>query len=780
MIKFLFSILLGFSTSFLYAQISISGSIRAKGSLMSNASVMLADSSGKYITGIKTDEHGKFTLFPRSTGRYRIEIFSVGFQTVKKNLEVKNESLDLGVIELIEFSEDLQEVTVSSKKPVFERKVDRMVFNIENSILTAGGDAVDAIKLAPGVRVDDKGISMVGKSTVKVMINDRLSYMSGSDLNDYLKTIDAGNIQKIEVITNPPANFDAEGNSGILNIVLKKNPGKRLLGNLTNSYALTSSGRSLGSSAINLGFNKEKISIQLSGFSSLGSTAPTEKNTTFYPQNSWELENSRTDKLRSINFNMGLEYKEGKSTFAAQYSLSVSRPGISETGNTNIKNNNRVIDSTLSTQANSRSKNLYNTVNFRYERKIDSLGKRWFINADYFSVNSDKDRNFITETIRSNGNNTKISGNNLSDQNYRVFVSELGFELPLKPFELIFGAKGSDINNANNALTTIQRDSFLYSEKTLGLYLSLKKKIGKLELKAGLRSEFTSTQGESIVSQQITTNNYGKLFPTIYAMYEMNDIHTFSASFGRRISRPAYSYLNPFKWYNNQYSYSEGNPFLQPSFIDNLEFVHTLNQNLSSSVYFSRTTGGYGQISILTPDNPLQITSVQNYYNSSQIGIQESYTFSLGVWESYNTANVYYNNSTGIIRSALPKLKGYGAYVSTFNTIKLSKSNRLSMDANYWLQLPEKLDLTSSGAYSQFDLGLKYLTKSKRFQFTLTANDVFKSNSPRMVMLNNNVRQQFNNYYDFSRIRFSLKYKFTDKDFKVKNLGANEERSRAN
>ena len=252
---------------------------------------------------------------------------------------------------------------------------------------------------------------------------------------------------------------------------------------------------------------------------------------------------------------------------------------------------------------------------------------------------------------------------------------------------LWYGGKLSFIktqNNVNYFDTTLgnpifdptQSNEFNYDENTQAIYLNGTKKINeKWETQLGFRLENTQTEGVSKTLNQKNTNSYTKLFPTFYLTYTPNEKNSFSINYNKRINRPSYNRLNPFRWYSNPFSYTEGNPFLQPSFSNNLELNYTFNDNWSNSIYYSHTDNGFEQITIVDNTDNIQKTIAQNFFKTTIIGISESYTYNKLKWLSSTFSFDWnYSKSESLIPITNQNLNGSNAYFSTTNDFNLNKN----------------------------------------------------------------------------------------------------------
>ena len=305
----------------------------------------------------------------------------------------------------------------------------------------------------------------------------------------------------------------------------------------------------------------------------------------------------------------------------------------------------------------------------------------------------------------------------------------------------------------------------------------------KWETQLGFRLENTQTEGVSKTLNQKNTNSYAKLFPTFYLTYTPNEKNAFSINYNKRINRPSYNRLNPFRWYSNPFSYTEGNPFLQPSFSNNLELNYTFNDNWSNSIYYSHTDNGFEQITIVDNTDNIQKTIAQNFFKTTIIGISESYTYNKLKWLSSTFSFDWnYSKSESLIPITNQNLNGSNAYFSISNDFNLNKNKTLLFNFSYWYNFKGTSDLDKNNAYSQLDASLKYFAFDKKLQISFNANDILSTNRPIYTSFTNNIQIDYKNYYDVRLFRLSLVYKFGNKNINVekKEVGNQEEKERTN
>lgn len=774
----------------LIAQVKIGGTIVSHTEEpISFVKVILLEPDSTIKAGTTADLQGKFEL-QVEPGSYILQVREVSETVYSQPLNV-TEGIDLGTIKTKVHNQELGEVEVSVKKQLILRKVDRLIFNVENSIAANGGDALDALRITPGVKVQNDVISILGKSAVRVMVNDRLIQLSNDDLVNFLKTISSDNISKIEVITTPPAQYAADGNSGIINIVLINAKRDRWNAGVGASAAQ----RTFLGGAINgnFNFNQHKFSLQTS--LSLGNSTKEilDRSNTFYSTEVWSARSPRKVDYDYSSVQAALDYKfNSKWNAGIQYMGSFSEVEIG--GNSLTKrtdaNDGSMISQIQSTSA-SKEKPSMHSGNVHAIFTPDSLNTKISFDADYFTFQSAENRTFsgnyldASSNILSGSYFAMLSGNMNRLENYS---GRIDVEVPRKWGVLSFGTKysQSETNNAFKLYNTStgqavldknQSNTFNYLEKNGALYVSFSKELNKKwSIQAGLRSELTETKGYSANYDQTAINNYNKFFPTTYVSYTPNENHSYSASYGRRINRPNYEQLNPFRWYDSPFVYGEGNPFLNPSFSDNFEINHSF-KNINTNIFFSLMTNGFDQFGVVNPQTNTTNYLVLNFYDSRTMGISESYVFEKWKWwTSTNTFDLSYSVTTSDFTSAQLRSEGFQSSISTDNSFVLNKKKTLQLNVNYWQSFRGVWNVLTFLPASSFSASLKYAMLDNKLQFTLSATDVFKKNIFRAESLSNGIRQKYANYYDNRMVRFSVRYTFGSKLLNIqKNKFGNEE-----
>ena len=778
---------------FCLAQSTLKGKVNSETKSLEWAEISIVNKEGKIIDGTTTKEDGAFEINLKN-GSYKIEITLLGFTDYQKEISLEKNT-DLGTIILKENETKLVEVVVQSKKKTIEQKTDRLVYNLENNATTTGGDALIAINTAPGVVVKNDVITILGKGTSRVMIDGRLIELTDEELNNFLKSISAADIKNIEVISNPPAKYEADGTGGLINIIMKKGVRDSWKNSTTVSYDQNKYG--IYTLRDNFFYSKNKFRFSASVNGKTGYKNATENLDMFFPDG---LSTMNADtKVKNENFSgkLALDYDlSERTTIGFQFMNDRNNPDFgSDIRIEKYNMQNELQQVTLNNSFTDKgSKN--QTYNAHFISKLDPLNRKLSFDVDYFNYNSKFDRDFIANNYNPDMEFIDInqSGRNISNQDIDNWSFKAGMEHPFQTFNLSYGAKMSFTNSLSdvvfyNAITGTpeldpsQSNRFKYTENNQAVYINGDKKINeKWTLQAGLRLENTQTNGFSETMNQENVNDYLKLFPTFYASYKKNDNNTFSLNYGKRINRPRFDLLNPFTVYINSNSYSEGNPFLKPSFSDNFELAHSYKEVLRTSIFVNAITNGYGVVFTSNPETNTQIITRENYFKGLNYGLGESYSASFADWWQSENTLYFLGSETKFIKdiNATPS-NSLQIDFTTNNTFVLGKNTKLQIDFNY--STPFKSGLYEIGYTSSFDIGFKQDLLNKTLQIAFLANDIFNTSYLKdFTSVVNGVKQVYSQNESNRFVRLSVIYNFGNKKINVKerNFGNQEERKRVN
>jgi outer membrane receptor protein involved in Fe transport len=739
------------------------------------AEVLLVNKDSITIKNEFTKPSGAFSLAIEK-GAYVLQLRQLGKIMYKQTITVID-NLDLGTITITESKQQLEEVTVTSKKKLIERKVDRLVFNVENSISASGGDALDALRVTPAIKIQNDQIKMIGKSGMSVMVDDRIIQLSGDDLINFLKTIKSDDIKSIEVITTPPAKYNAEGNSGLINIKLKK--AKKDSWNTTLNSGYKQATYATGFTGLSLNVQKNRLTVQSNVNYINGSIAPDEQSQIYYPTILWKENNKSINYNKSLSGKLALDYKiSNKIKTGFQFTMVKNNPDAKDNTTTKVLKN-EMIEKMITTLGDQKIKKYSNIFNYHLIYEMDTIGRKLSLDFDYFNYKNDSNRLFETNSYNTDGTpivNPFSSANNLGNQNINNYAVNLDMEHPTNWASLNYGGRISFIKTANEfkyfdldtgipVFDPSQSNAFDYKENTQSLYISADKKMGeKWEAKLGVRYENTQTIGNSLTLNKEDKNSYARFFPTAYINYNPNDNHSFTLDYGKRINRPNFNFLNPFKWIFSPYSFSEGNPFLKPSFAHNIELNHAYKDLAITSAYFSYLDDGFEQFTAVDPTTNIQKVVPINFLINKTVGLNETINVQTFTWLK-NTfyADVYYSATNSKIPISLSYLSGWNGEFSLNNDFMLNKSKTAFFNLSYSYTTAGVDALDRNTGFDQLNASFKLLLLNKKLQITLYGNDLFSSNRPVYTTYSNNIKNSFRSYNDARYFRLSLSYSFGKK-----------------
>ncbi len=674
---------------------------------------------------------------------------------------------------------EIEQVNILVKKKLLERKADRLVFNVDASIASQGMDASETLANVPMLKVDENmgTISIQGKSSVNVMVNGRMLNLSGAQLLDYLKSIRSENISKIEVITTPPSKYEAQGNSGLINIILKKNPNLGFSGNISTGWTQRTYFNGYTNGTLN--YQTEKFSLSLKTNYVKGAKRSNERYNILGESKNFS-ESTRKDMWEDLTPSLNASYKINKnSEVGIEYIFDNGKNGM-DILNTTRNINPELEETNLMTKTFHREQSPTHTLSTYYDLKLDSLGKKLSLAGNFYRNDNPTEVNFSTLTLPEN---TIQDVRTLSKIKPQIFSVQGDLELPFSFGTIETGVKFNqfrnsadlkylDLENNQFVIDNIKSSTFHYREENYAAYGSFSKNFGEhWETKAGLRYENT------IVKSSVRDFNYGQWFPSAYVSYK-EDKNVFSLSYSRRINRPSMSNLNPFRWYENPYSYSTGNPLLTPSYINNYELSYTYNNKLTTSIYYLRLKNAFGQVSSL--DGLSQNSIYLNFYNNSFYGANFSYTDSFfKIWETTFSMNASYQTSE-VFNINADTFDGYSVSYSWNNTLFLNQNKTVAFFLNYEHQLPYRNVAYHFKNFMEMSSGIKISLMKKQLQINATVNNIFAMRYKADIDFRDS-QQSFNNYWDGRAFRLSVNYTFGNKKKQIQKKNINfEEINRAN
>lgn len=761
---------------------TIRGKIRQSGSTVSYVEIIAVKDKNKH-TAI-SDEKGNYSLNLLENGSYHIQLIQDGTEVFNTDIKVSGDvDRDFSIEKKQE--KQIEGVALTARKKLIERKADRLIFNISNSIASQGMDGMEALGNTPMIKVDENsGVSIVGKSGVAVMINERMLNLSGSELINYLKSLRSENIEKIEIITAPPAKYEAQGNSGLINIVLKKNQNLGWNGSFTTSLLQTTYAGGANNATINYQNEKLRSSLKLRHYDTQKHSS---ENYKIVGADGLVSSDDRRDFGDGVGANLSLDYQlASKSNVGFVYDYGVGHSNMDIQNSSEYFQNGNYTN-TLSTYAEHRSTSKQQTISAYYDVKFGKKDHKLSITGNYFSNRPES--TIDLNTTESSGN--KFVVRTPSRVDYKIYSAQADITLPYQFAKTEAGIKFTNFDNNSHVSyqdlisgsyteDPAKSNIFEYNEKNYAAYISLERQFSeKWSAKAGLRYEYSTVDGNSLTSSQTTSNAYGKFFPTAYLSYKSNENNTFSINYSKRINRPDFRAINPYRWYINVNSYFTGNPLLSPSINHNFELAYIYKGKLSASAYFQRTLNAFGQLVDLEGEN--RISTFSNYYNQNSAGVSLNYSDTFfKFWEANYSADLS-TMKTQVFATDAASRKGNVASFNIQNNFSFNKSKTVQFFLNYWFRLPSSFGNSYSYFVGNFTSGVKMNILEKNLQMNVYVSDIFRQSKSKGEIYYTNATHFYNNYYDGRRFTLSVTYNFGNK--KVKGTDRNvkfDEKNRAN
>jgi len=782
-------VLLFTALTFFQAAMGQQGKIRGKlagtgDQPLENATVSLkrsGDSSVmKFAVSAKTGEF----LFERIPyGNYRVHFSALGYSERNSNLIELTENereIDLGTLRLALNADktELQAVTVTAKRPLFEVKPDRTVVNVDAAVTNVGATALEVLEKSPGIAIDrDGNISLRGRAGVMVMIDGKPSYLSGSELTNLLSSMTANQIDQIELMTNPPAKYDAQGNAGAINIRTRKSKQRGLNGNINLSYGQGQYYKTTNSLGLNYRNNRFNAFLNYSTNANPG-YGNLDIERTYFDQAGQVagFVSQPTDmifKPFNNNLKIGMDYEISKNTTI----------GITGTGFVNLATFN-----SNSTGYNKDAQGLWDTA----VNTISRNENEWRNGGLNFNVrhklSKDAELTADLDYIRYDAANTQLFMNDVLAPSGKIGYYELRGDLP--SLIDIYSAKAdysqmlkgglkfeagwkSSLVKTNSEANYFTRESgdwspdygktnhFIYEENINAAYANIQKKLGKFNTQLGLRYENTDYKGNQLGNPQkddsTFTRNYSSLFPTAYITYEMDSSNTFSLNAGRRIMRPSYQMLNPFLFFINEYTYQEGNPFLLPQFTWNVELGHMYKSWLTTTLGYAYTEQVFSQI--FRTNGEVTVLTNGNLSSRKNISLSVNAQLKPAKWWSANVQLTGAHASVkGMTLSNPIDTKAFNGQVNVNNQFKFKKGwaaelsgfyNSKSVDGQFTIQ-----------PFGQVSAGLSKTVLKDKGSVRLNVRDIFFTQIIDGQILYQNVREHFRQSRDSRIVNVSFSYRF--------------------
>lgn len=784
--------------------------------------VLLNPVTGEVVKGEVCNATGEFNITRIGKGEYVLSVSMVGYRKVdteKLVVDGKRSVIERTVV-LNEQTELLKTVEVVAKKDFVEQTVDKLVINPEASVTSASDNVYDILQKLPGVSIDtNDNITLKGMQGVRVLIDDKPTYLSASQLASWLKSMQAKEVERIEIIENPSARYDAEGNSGIINIKTKHTrapgfngsvngglslsnpftrkevpdfdaigmnpvsgatgfaPATTAIAPATTGIALASTSAPLGwNGGINLNMNYGKLNVygsysnnHWSGWNTMDAVR---RYTGTDLLGASQLVRNNADYAGSAhNYKAGADY-----SLARNQVLSVmvrGNRGSNKEGmrnQTDFRDTSGVTDSLLITRSDGHNNWRNTTWNMNYKWDIDTLGQSLLVDVDYAlfgfnSANTQEGNYFAPDGADLNNRLLVVTsqGNDI-----RILSSKLDHVWPVtKKLNLESGLKFSSVTTESfidMAGTLAQNDHFIYKEAIQAAYLNARWQLHKTSLQVGLRLENTQSTGNSVAGNQVNDTSYLKLFPSVFVQQQLTDKQNLNFRYSYRIGRPGYHHLNPFKWMVDPYTFNVGNPALKPQFTHTAALTHSYNSKFITALGASYTDGLFTEIIRQNDENRTVYQTMENLHSSLDLTLSETLQLQpVKGWRLNGTLTGMYKTLSLDEGEALRRFSVMGTMSNTFS-------------------LPAGIDLELSGRYNSsqlvsnvilrprysVDMGVQRKFFNSNATLKLAVTDLFNTNAGRAYARHSNVDIEVENRWSSRRLNLTFTYRFGKDDFKTR------------
>ena len=743
-----------------------------------NVVLLNAKDSVSVIKGMISEDDGSFLFEEIENRPYVLKISFLGFADYIKRFEVEGNT-NLGKIELQETSNSLDEVTVKARKPKIERKIDRISFNVENSVISSL-NTYEILKRTPGVIVS-QGELLVKNRPATVYINDRKVYLSTAELEQLLSGLSGENVKSVEVITTPPARYEAEGSGAILNIVMSKNPSIGYKGsvNASNTVAVLPK--------YSLGTSQYYKTNNLNAFASYNFNANNiykndESNVTYFESDgsensTWlgDFERDTKNYAHSLNTILDFTLSE-KSSLSLSANLNFTPKNDSDLkGQTDIYSASGSLDSLFTTDSRLENEAKNMLFNADFSTSLGENGAKLSAQVNYIRYDKDQDQDLNTTYFYGNGDEIR---NNIimtkAMQNSDIYTGQVDITTNMGSLPVETGIKYAGITS-NSALDFYNNtfalqvdelsDALDYDENIYAAYFSTSKELGKWSLKAGLRGEYTDISGISAQNGLVNDQDYFQLFPTFYAMRSIGEESSISLEYNRRIERPRFQSLNPFQYYINENNVKEGNPALIPGIANKVLFNYSYKGALFFDLYWDRVDHSPSVLSFQDNQKQLLRTVNDNLDYTQQFSLDITYANFVTNWYYlYGYLSGFYMENQIYARESAAEtytIDTFSAFLNVGNYFYFGGDGTFSGNVNTYF-LPNILAGSYKYENPQFglDLGLRKTFMNNKISVSINAEDILRTMN---IPMQSQYLNQDNGFYAISetrRITFGVRYNF--------------------
>ncbi len=638
------------------------------------ATVILKNIQTNAASGGLTDEKGRFDLENIRFGEYNLEISYLGYDNfLNEKIKVSSAQFtyNLGKIKLSESASMLEAVEVIGEKRMFQLGGEKKIFNVEKSAISAGGNAIDAMKQIPLLDVGMEGnISLRGSENILIYINGKPSGMTGESQEAILESLPADGIESIELITNPSAKYDADGTAGIINIVLKKNYNRSLNGVATVGYGT----KYKSNAGVTLNFKKNRINFTSAynfRFRESHNKGESFRKNIFQEINYLNTASNSSYKTYNGSINLGLDIDVTDKATLSIGNVLIGGGGPNEEFNqTDFLDENKIYYGGFIRTRDGERTNLNNNSTLSYSQKLKNAGQELSMSGMFEKGAFGRPKNFMQSDFDAEQNHINLipkqeSNKNTSRNTSAIFQTdythpfkkhgslETGLKVAYREIKSDFYADSLDRDTQETVTDEDLTNLFDYQENVNAAYLTYGGKVKEFSYKAGVRTEQTNVQVFNDKDGENHKSSYIHFFPSVFMSQRFKKDHELQLSYTKRINRPNPWMLNPFTSYDDPLNIRTGNPYLEPELIDALELSYLKNWNstfLTTSIYYRHTSNSFSRIRTVNPETSVSTTSWANIDKSQDIGaeiiLRTPFT---DWWNIMANTNIFYKSVQGTL-----------------------------------------------------------------------------------------------------------------------------------
>jgi hypothetical protein len=750
----------------------------------------------------ESNDSGEFSIEKVNPDEYILSVSLLGFkkfETEKFVLAVNSKDVvvEKNVI-LQEAGNVLKEAIVTSKQSFIEQQADKMIINPEASITTASDNVLDILKNTPGIFIDNNdNISLKGKQGIKVLIDEKPTYVSAEQLSSLLKSMQAKDVERIEIIENPSSRYDAEGSSGIINIKTKHIKRTGFNGSVFGTLGYND--KWSGNGGLNMNMNFGKLNVYGN-----------------YSYNSWAGWNNSivqyktvTGTYQSIDGNYDYEGYAHNIKIGADYYLTKKQvlsvmfrgsDGNNEcpfTSDTRLENSQHQLDSLLkgNTEQNDKWRNY--TYNLNYKWDIDTLGQSLTVDADYARFFSESINDQQSRFYTPSGDDLNHYSDVLAIQKSRINIltGKADYVLPInKIFSLEAGLKSSfvtnhansdfDINDPSGSVQNsglMTSDQFIYTENINAAYASGRGKFDKTSVQLGLRVENTNSRGDSKSMNRVDNHHYTNLFPTLFVQQTLNKDNQLGFQYSYRIGRPSYDLLNPFLWMLNLYTYVQGNPFLTPQYTHSLGLNYTYKNKFITSAGFNTTNDMFTEVIEQNLVSKLLYQTNKNLSKSIDLNLSETAQLDITKWWHLNATTTVMYKKTASDDESIEDFSKWSFNGNMSNTFMLPRD--YSFEVSGWYSSKQLSGYFEIDPMYCLNLGLQKKLFKKNGTLKLSLRDVLDTNNSTAKANYGNLDVNSKWHGSTRMLNLSFTYNFGKDTFKTRvdrSTSSSDEQDRSN